>query len=337
MTIRVALIGAGGIGTAHSSAYEQISNARVTAVVDVHDERARKIGLLHDAHSYTSVDKMLANETVQMVDICTPTFTHKELAVQCANHGLHVMAEKPIAYTLEDARSMLDAARTNNILFMVAQVLRFWPEYIYLKQVYDQGTYGCLIQLWFSRVCGAPALDWEGWFADSRRSGLAPFELHIHDLDFIYYLLGKPLAVSSVGIDRPEIRASYLKTSYQYKELPGVVVEAEGGWWQGPVPFAASFRAVFEKATIIYDHEQMTIFEGGSSEPRKVDFVNGLPVSEKLDLKNTNAIYNEIAYFVECVRTNTLPTAITPDQSYAVLEILNAELQSAQCGQTVVL
>jgi predicted dehydrogenase len=332
MTVRVALIGAGSMGNAHSNAYREICNASVAAVVDVNIERARNIALIHGAHVYASVDEMLAEETVHMVDICTPTFTHKELVIQCADRGMHVMVEKPIAQTLEEAQAMLDAVHRNNVMFMVAQVLRFWPEYAYLKQAYDKGTFGRLVQAWFSRVCSAPVPDRDGWPSDPERSRLASFELHIHDLDFIFYLLGKPSAVSSVEINLPDICASYLKTQYQYKDLPGVVIEAEGGWWQGPIPFSASFRAVFEKAVLVYEREQLTLYEAGTSGPGKFDFVGGLPGSDVITLKSTNAFFNEIDYFIECVLTNTPPAVITPDQSYAVLEILNAELRSARSG-----
>lgn len=325
MTIRVALIGAGVIGNTHSDAYARIPDASVTAVVDVDAGRAGKIAHAHGARTYTSVAEMRSNERIDMADICTPTSTHKDLVIQCADQGMHVLVEKPITHSLEDARAMLEAVRRNKVMFMVAQVLRFWPEYTYLKQVYDEGTFGRLVQAWFSRVCGAPDLDREGRSVDPGRHGLAPFELHIHDLDFIYYMLGRTSTVSSVEVDRPDIGTSYLKTQYQYGDLPGVVIEAEGGWWQGPIPFSAGFRAVFENATLVYAREQLTIYEVGAPEPRKVAF----------DLKNTNAIYNEIAYFIDCIRSNSPPAVITPDQSYAVLEILNAELQSARRGQTV--
>lgn len=335
MTIQVALIGAGNIGKVHSEAYEQIGNAKINAVVDVDIVRARKFAQIYDARAYASVDEMLANETIHMVDICTPTFTHKDIVVQCANRGLHVMVEKPIAHTLEEARAMLEAIRRNNVIFLVAQVLRFWPEYAYLKQVYDRGTFGRLIQAWFSRVCSSP--NQGGRLAGPERSGLASFELHIHDLDFICFMLGRPSTVSSVEINRPDIGASYLKTQYQYRDLPGVVIEAEGGWWEGPIPFSAGFRTVFEKAVLVYEREQLTVYEAATSDPRKFDFVGDLSGSEAITLKSTNAYFNEIEYFVECVRTNTPPSVVTPDQSYAVLEILTAELRSARSGQAMIL
>ncbi len=332
MTIRVALIGAGGMGTVHSKAYERIPGARVTAVVDIDAERAGRIALVHGGRTYISVDELCANESIDMADICTPTFTHKEIAVQCADRGMHVMVEKPIAHTLDEAWAMLEAVRHNKVMFMVAQVLRFWPEYAYLKQAYDKGTFGRLIQAWFSRVCGAPVPDRDGWPGDPEHGSLAPFELHIHDLDFIYYMLGRPSSVSSIEINRPDIGASYLKSQYQYKDLPGVVIEAEGGWWQAPLPFSAGFRVVFEKAVLVYEREQLTLYEAGTSDPGKFDFAGDLPGSDAITLKSTNAYFNEIEYFVGCVHTNTPPAVITPDQSCAVLKILNAELRSARSG-----
>jgi len=231
--IKVGLIGAGGIGSAHSSAYEQIADAKITAVMDVRGEQAERIAAVHGAKAYTSLDEMLTHETLDMVDICTPSYTHAELSIRCANSGLHVLVEKPIAHTLEEAQAMVAAARQNHVLFMVAQVIRFWPEYAYLKQVCDAGTYGRLVQAWFSRVCGAPSWEWDQWYTDPKRSGLAPFELHVHDLDFIHHLLGKPAAVRSLGITQNDIRASFIKTQYLYDTLPGAIVEAEGGWWRG--------------------------------------------------------------------------------------------------------
>ena len=145
-------------------------------------------------------------------------------------------------------------------------------------------------------------------------------------------MLGRPSAVSSVEINRPDIGISYLKTQYQYRDLPGVVIEAEGGWWRGPIPFSAGFRAVFEKAVLVYAGEQLTLYEAGTSDPRKFDLVSDLTGRDANNLKSTNAYFNEIEYFVGCVHTNTPPAVITANHSNAVLEILNAERQSARSG-----
>jgi predicted dehydrogenase len=335
MTIKVALVGAGGIGSAHSNAYEQISDARITAVVDIRREYAEKLAARHAAKVYTSVDDMLASEKIDMVDICTPSFTHPEITIQCAQHGLHVLVEKPIAYTLEKARAMIGTAQKYGVLFMVAQVIRFWPEYIYLKQVYDTGKYGKLLQAWFSRVCGAPLWAWDNWYVDPSRSGLAPFELHIHDADYIHYLLGKPDYVHSLAVNQPAIYASFLKTQYFYDSLPGVIIEAEAGWWQGPVPFAATFRAVFEGAVLAYDSEKLILHEADERESKTVDLSSDVQMSSSINLKNTSGIYNEIAYFIECIISSTPPAVITPEQSFISLQMLLTELESARAGMVL--
>jgi predicted dehydrogenase len=333
MPIEVALIGAGGIGNAHSDAYTHILDAKITAVVDIRREYAEKLAGLHGAKIYTSVDEMLAHESIHMVDICTPSFTHPAIAIQCAGRGLHVLSEKPIAFTREDARAILETVQKNGVMFMVAQVIRFWNEYAYLKQIYDTGTYGKLLQIWFTRTHGAPLWAWENWYVDPARSGFAPFEIHIHDVDYIHYLLGKPDRVRSLAVNRPEIYASFIKSQFIYDSLPGVIVEAEAGWWQGLMPFKATFRAVFENAVLAYDSEKLTVYEAKENAPRVVDLTGGVQMASSVNLKDTSGIYNEIAYFIECVKSSKVPAVITPEQSFEVLNTLLTELESAQTGQ----
>lgn len=331
-TIQVALIGAGGIGSAHSNAYEQIPDAHVCAVVDIRKDNAAKLAGIHGAKAYTSVNEMFASEKPEMSDICTPSFTHPEIAMQSIQHGLHVLVEKPIAYTLDDARLMIDTAKKKQKMLMVAQVVRFWPEYVYIKQIYEAGTYGKLVQAWFSRVCGAPLWAWDNWYVDASRSGLAPFELHIHDTDFIHFMFGKPDSVRSQAVNIPDMYASYLKTRYQYKNLPGVIIEAEAGWWKGPLPFSATFRVVFEKAVLVYDSDKLTVYPADANEGKTVDLSSEVQMTSAINLKNTSGIYNEIAYFVNCIKTGIGPTVITPEQSYTSLKLLLAEIESSRIG-----
>ena len=335
MPIQVALIGAGGIGNAHSTAYTRISDVKIIAVVDIRREYAEKLAVVHGAKVYTSVNEMLARESIHMVDICTPSFTHAAIAIQCAERGLHVLSEKPIAYTREDAQAILDTVKKNNVMFMVAQVIRFWNEYVYLKQIYDAGAYGKLLQIWFSRAHGAPLWAWENWYVDPTRSKFSPFELHIHDVDYIHYLLGKPDRVRSLAVNRPEIYASFIKSQYYFDSLPGVIVEAEAGWWQGSMPFAATFRAVFENAVVVYDNEKLLVYEANRSAPRVIDLVSEVKMTSSINLKDTSGIYNEIAYFIQCLISNKAPTIITPEQSLISLNILLTELESARTGEVL--
>lgn len=333
MPLQVALIGAGGIGSAHSSAYTRLTDAKITAVVDIRRDYAERLAVIHDANVYTSVAEMLSRESVNMVDICTPSFTHPAITIQCARNGQHVLVEKPLAYTRADAQAVLATVKENRVIFMVAQVIRFWNEYAFLKQIFESGTYGKLLQIWFSRTHGAPLWAWENWYVDPTRSGFSPFELHIHDVDYIHFLLGKPDQVRALALHRPEIYASFIKSQFIYDHLPGVIVEAEAGWWQGALSFTALFRAVFEKALLIYDNEKVTVYEGRDNAARVIDLTSEVKMTSSINLKDTSAIYNEIAYFVECVKTNQPPSIITPEQSFEVINTLLTELESARIGK----
>ena len=75
---------------------------------------------------------------------------------------------------------------------MIGQVVRFWQEYDYVKKVYESGELGKLMSGKLSRMSGVPKWSWDGWLQDKNRSGLVPFDLHIHDADFMVYAFGAP-------------------------------------------------------------------------------------------------------------------------------------------------
>jgi predicted dehydrogenase len=331
--MKVAIIGCGGISQVHSAAYQHIPDVQVVAAADIRLEYAQKTASLHGANAYSSLEALLANEKPDMADICVPSYLHKSIAMTCMQHGLHVLSEKPMALNLADAQALAGCATQNGVFFMVAQVIRFWPEYLYLKKVYEQGTYGPLLQAFFSRTCGAPLWAWENWYTDPQRSGLAPFDLHVHDADYIHYLLGKPVSVRSSAVDQPGLFISYIHSRYNYDN--DALIEAEAGWYPGRVPFVATFRAVFANAVLDYRSDGLTLYEAGDAAPRKIDLASDVELGASINLSDTGAYYTEIAYFVKCLQEKTPPAVITPEQSVISLKMVLAEIASAKTGQTL--
>ena len=90
-----------------------------------------------DKHLYTNFDEMLENENLDILDICLPTFLHADYSIKAMEKGIHVICEKPISLHAEDVERIYSTAHQNNVKFMVAQVLRFWPEYELLKELSD--------------------------------------------------------------------------------------------------------------------------------------------------------------------------------------------------------
>lgn len=102
--------------------------------------------------------------------------------------GINVICEKPVSLNAADVARVYSTAKSNNVKFMVAQVLRFWPEYSIIKEIYDTGKYGRLLSGHMGRLGVRPKWSWDGWMMDENRSGLVPFDLHIHDLDLLFTL-----------------------------------------------------------------------------------------------------------------------------------------------------
>ena len=120
------------------------------------------------------------------------TFLHTKFALAAMKKGIHVLCEKPVSMEVGDVDLLYRTAEENHVKFMVAQCIRFWPEYVLLKEIYDTGRYGKLLSGEMERLGCYPKWSWDGWMMDEPRSGFVPFDLHIHDLDFVVYAFGAP-------------------------------------------------------------------------------------------------------------------------------------------------
>ncbi len=314
--LRVALVGIGGIcDSAHIPSWEKIENSQIVALCDIRPERLEKYS---DKHCYTDFDKMLEKEHIDILDICLPTYLHADFAVKAMNKGINVICEKPISLKREDVRRIYDAAKQNNVKFMVAQVLRFWPEYQIVKDVYESGKYGKLISGSMRRLGVRPKWSWDGWMMDENRSGLVPFDLHIHDCDFLVYTFGEPKKVTDYRAKRPE--QDYINAIYEYD---GFFIVTEASWYDSPYPFAADFRFQFEKAVIAWEKGEIKIYESDGNIWCPVSDTSG-DVKGDIGLPKSNAYLNEIAYFVDCVVSDRQPERVKPKELESVIDILKS-------------
>ena len=183
--LRVGLVGVGGMGGCHFYNYEKIEDAELVAVCDVRQEVAeQKVGD-KNINIYTSLDKMLKCEELDMIDICTPSYMHMDMAIKLLKKGYHVLCEKPMTLNAKDAQKVVAVAKASDKKFMVAHVVRFMAPYIYLKRTIESGELGKLVRLDMKRVSSIPKWSWEDWMRDEKRSGGVATDLSIHDLDFV--------------------------------------------------------------------------------------------------------------------------------------------------------
>jgi predicted dehydrogenase len=262
---RIGIAGVGFMGMIHFLASRHLRDARVTAICTrdakkrAGDWRGIKGNFgpagtqmdLAGVKAFETFDQMLADKEIDLVDICTPTNLHRDMAVSALKAGKHVLVEKAIALTIEDADAMIQAARQAGKLLMVAHVLPFFPEFAYAADVIRKGTYGKLVGGHFKRVISPP--DWSGDIGDASKTGGPAVDLHIHDTHFIGLVAGVPKAIFSSGVVGANGSVDYLTTNYLYGPGGPAVSCSSGAVSAKSREFVHGYEIYLEKATLTYE------------------------------------------------------------------------------------
>lgn len=316
--IRVALVGTGGMGKVHYANYQHLPEYEVAAVCDS-AEASVKTAAEWGLPRFKTIAEMLDHTDVDLVDICTPTFLHHDMVMESLSRGKNTITEKPIALSLKDAKEMLDEAEKRGCLLFVAQVLQFTKEVGYLREAVRNGVYGKPLDAYFERLSACPRWAADGWLFDAAKSGLLPYDLHIHDLDVIVSLFGKPesfsfTSCSGEGKNYPE----QFRIIYNYGALH---VGGEAAWFNADIPWTARWRVYFENGMMINDGTTLKAYQF-DHEPKVFDTADEVMVSTGINVPPCGWYYNELKHFAECIRENKPSPYVTREQLLTVMEIL---------------
>ena len=205
-----AIIGFGGLGKVHfrntKELSEKVEDIRLVAICDVDESTfttQRNINISSDQtkldltgyNLYTDVEELFEKEKLDFIITALPTYIHEKIAVMAMERGIHVFSEKPMAINAEQAQNMLDKAEENNVKLMIGQCVRYFPHYVILKDIIDSKKYGEVKFAHFIRTSAIPKWSWENWFRDEAKSGGVVLDMHVHDVDYINYVFGKPDSV----------------------------------------------------------------------------------------------------------------------------------------------
>ena len=323
--MRVGLLGLGLIGQAHLAAYAGIPEAELVGVADARPELAAAAAAAVGARPYGSYEGLVADEDVELVDICLPTALHKDVALRAARDGKHVILEKPMARNLEDAAEIVRAFEKSGTRLFVGQVVRYFPEYVRIKEMYDGGALGEVGVVRTSRK--SPFLHgWNDWYADRRASGGVMVDMLIHDFDFLRWMLGpveRVYARSSFG--QEYTRMEYVLVTLRFRS--GVIAHVEGHWgW--PDPFCYAIEVAGTSALVTVDSRKRSplavITEAGpGGDGDSPDRAVG-----------RSPFQMEIEHFVRCATTGE-KARVSGEDGYEALRIGLAAVESAETGRPV--
>lgn len=261
--MRIGIVGLGFMGSTHFEAYQNVRGFELAAVSSSSEKKlagdlsavggnlGRGGGVVDfgSASLHRTAAGLIGDDRVEAVDICTPTFLHKDLALQALAAGKHVLVEKPMALNIADCEAMIEGARAAGRVLMVAQVLRFFPEYAVARAKVRSGELGRVRAATFRRRCAAPA--WGRWLQDPSRSGGGALDLLIHDLDFCQHLFGRPQTIRAVGPEDLKAGIDFVVAHLDYGD--GVPVVVSGGWHHpASFPFSMEFTILCDAGTLEY-------------------------------------------------------------------------------------
>ncbi|MCD6559093.1 MAG: Gfo/Idh/MocA family oxidoreductase [Palaeococcus sp.] len=331
--LKVGVIGCGNIfNLAHKPALEKIQSIKVAACMDVDEERAVKGAKYFNAKAFVDLNEFLDLD-LDVVEILTPTYTHAELALAALKKGKHVIIEKPIALTSEEAEKMIKVAEKEGLKLFVGHVRRFDKRWVQIKDVIKNRNI-LPMQIKKNEVQGLPFPS-DYWYWDESKSGGVALDLGVHVTDFLRWLFeSEPVEVFGSGKmikEQARERNTYDHFVMMIKFEGGKLGIAEVSW---AYPYPARYGVFYHHLDIIgkngrirytpMDTPVVGVAKSQFEMPRFSPLLSTFP----------DAFERELRHFFECIREDKEPTVSAKDALIA-LKIAEKAKESAKLGKSV--
>ena len=346
-TLKVGLVGVGGISRTHMPGWAASEEAEVVAGSDISSEALEQWGALHNVKRLTTnADELFSDPDIDIIDLCVPNMYHAPLAIAALEAGKHVICEKPLAPTPQDIEKMIAARDKSGKLLMTAQHFRFAGVSQAMKAEIDTGTLGDVYHArgWMLRRNGMiPTAT----FIEKRHSGGGPcIDIGVHILDLTLWMMGNPRPVTVSGV-----------ADARLAHLPG----AFATWREGPIPstfdvedYAVAFVRFETGATLVLEVSWLLHHDIRGEDMQAWIYGDGggchWPSAQFLDTNYTTRQFNNRTlqltqdkmepHALECVEfakaiAAGAPSPVPAEHSLQVLAILDGIYRSQAEGREV--
>ena len=350
--LKIAVVGVGSISNYHINSYFKNPDVEVYAFCDINEARLQYMGQKHGITRLYNDEAQMLRELpeIDAVSVCTWNSAHAPCTIMALDAGKHVLCEKPMATSVEEALAMQEAAERNGKLLMIGFVRRFGKDCDIVKDLADEGTLG---EVYYAKAVnmrrnGHPG----GWFGDKSRSGGGPLiDLGVHSIDLVRYILGKPNVTSVYGATFTKLGdRSNLKTAKAYQsvsagkqdvcdceDLAAATIRFDNG---AVLTVDMSFSLNLEA-----DQSYVQLF--GTKSGVKLDdkvrlfsemngYMTNVDLYGKTGIDVGEAFVGEINNFIGAVKGDT-PCRCPAEDGVELMRILTAIYQSAETGHEVVI
>ncbi|WP_256761115.1 Gfo/Idh/MocA family protein [Cohnella sp. WQ 127256] len=348
--VRVGIIGTGSISELHLNSYANNPNVIITAICDVNEARARQVATKYGANKiFTDYRELMADTDIDAVSICTWNNTHAPISIAALQAGKHVLVEKPLCRTVEEAFEIEKAVKESGKLLQVGFVRRYDNNVQMIREFIDNGEFG---EIYYAKASSLRRLgNPGGWFSDIERSGGGPLiDIGVHVIDLCWYLMGRP-KVKTISANtykklgnRSHIQhlSSYKSSDYNaavntVEDLANAIIRFENG---ASLVVDASFTLHAKK-----DESYIKLYgeKGGFEiEPaiaivteKNNTIINIEPQTDSLaGFNGDTAFQNEINHFIDCIVKGDKQISPVED-GVEIMKILCGIYESAAKGEEI--
>lgn len=332
-TLTVAVVGAGKLGCTHARHWASLPNVRVAAVVDPFVDNAQALAA-HIAPNapppvFSDLPSLAARACPDIVDICTPTPTHRLLIEQAVAARCAVFVEKPLARTLTDCDFLVDLVRQTHTFLSVGHVVRWFPAFARAKMLVDSGSVGAPAAIRTAREASFPwrAGGGASWYDDAAQSGGVILDVLLHDFDWLRWCFGPVVRVYAKGLTlRPEHHGLRDYALVTLRFATGAVAHATGSWAH-PSPTRMTFEVAGDSGLLEWDSERtapLTLLHADTH------------TQESPLAPDDDPYLSELRAFADALRTGQ-PAPVSVEDGREAVRIALAALESLETGHAVAL
>jgi UDP-N-acetylglucosamine 3-dehydrogenase len=319
--LRIVIIGAGNIARAHARAYaaQPPDQCQIVGCCDVLAAQADKLAGEFGGQAYTQTERMLAELRPDAVSVCTPPAYHLEQATLALEKGIPVLCEKPFSVDGPSARRLAGTARRLGVLLMPAHCHRFHGPVQQLKELIEAGKLGRLTLLQ-NRFAFKATTVLESWFVRKDVAGGGVLlDTAVHSVDLFRHLAGEVTWVSA-QVSRTVTAEVEDSASLLLRSATGAIGQISCSWVSPPGEATVRLYGSAGSALLDYNEDNLLHYA-----------LDGTPGWAETQFKGPDRFANEVAHFMDCVRSGREPI-VTPEDGARAIEIIDAAYRSAASG-----
>ncbi|MGZ7107788.1 MAG: Gfo/Idh/MocA family oxidoreductase [Methanobacterium sp.] len=304
--VNVGVIGVGAMGYNHARVYSKLKNANLIAVSDLLKEKAEEVSKEYNAKGFVDYNDILKMPEIEAISVCVPTTHHFNVVMDAIEHGKHVLVEKPIAFTLREAKTMVKAAKDEGVKLATGHVERYNPSVEKTKELIKNDVIGEVVSASAKRV---------GPFPPRIKDVGVTIDLAIHEVDIMFYLFESPVSRIYANMGSRLEKCEYEDhAEIMSKFKNGIIGMLEVNWLTPYKKRKLEITGVDGIISIDYIDQSVNVY--GKS-------------TQNVDIPYKEPLKEELGSFLHAVKNDEEPKITGEDGIYA-LKVVTAAMKSAK-------